>query len=699
MREAITPVPADPADSFRAALRGAGEPHVAAIPDPGTGQRVDATIVVSEDGRLYAESMSSSVDAPPALTWAQTFVQLLIGLARDPDAPMAMLPLIDADERDRILHRLNPHRRPDIRYRTMSEPFEEQAARTPDAVALLDEFGTAMSYRELNTRANRWAHLLLRRGVGPGTRVGICLRPGIHQIIAIYAVVKTGAAYVPLDAELPDVRLAFMLEDAAPTQVLTDGDCRDRIPQGPWQVTDVEFEPGYAECAGTDPVVDADPAGLLHILYTSGTTGRPKGVAYPTIGALANLQWLQGRYPFAPGDCALFKTSAGFDVSIWEIFWPLYHGARLVICRPGGHRDPEHLARLVESHSVSTIFLPPTVMSPFLEEISAARARGLRWAFCGGEPVTPRIRDTFHATLPHVTLLNCYGPTEAGSVVDMPLAPDPGALVVPLGRPATNFRLTILDDKLEPVPVGVPGEAYIGGEVGLAQAYWRAPGRTAERFVADPSGPPGSRLYRTGDLVRYRHDGVLQHLGRIDRQIKIRGLRIEPGEIESVLAAHPAVADCAVVAHGAPVRLLAFVVPADGTEAVDATAIGQHLSSILADHMRPESIVAVSRIPANVNGKIDVGALVALWQERVDREREIVPPADELEVALVEIYRRVLETDQVSVLDTLAQLGGNSMLGFRLLEQFLTRLHAQPEVAVLLTGTVRDVANSIRIIS
>ncbi|WP_433654873.1 non-ribosomal peptide synthetase [Nocardia sp. CA-128927] len=695
-REAITPVPADPSASFRVALRQAGELPFATVPATTTGQRVDVTLVVSEDGgRLYAENMTSSADAPSALTWAQTFLQLLTGLAREPDAPMATRPLIDAAERVRILHDLNPHRRPDIRYRTMSEPFEEQVERTPDAIALLDEFGTAVSYRELNTRANRLAHLLLGRGVGPGTRVGICLRPGIHQIVAIYATVKTGAGYVPLDAELPDARLAFILDDAAPTQVLTDLGCRERIPAGPWQVTDVEFEQAYADCAATNPVVDANSAGLLHILYTSGTTGRPKGVAYPTIGALANLEWLQGRYPFGPDDCALFKTSAGFDVSIWEIFWPLYHGARLVICRPGGHRDPRHLARLVESHSVSTIFLPPTVMSPFLEQISARRAGGLRWAFCGGEPVTPRIRDTFHATLPHTTLLNCYGPTEAGSVVDMPLSPDPGAVVVPLGRPASNFRLTILDENLEPVSVGVPGEAYIGGVVGLAMAYWRAPGRTAERFVADPSGPPGSRMYRTGDLVRYRDDGVLQHLGRIDRQIKIRGLRIEPGEIESVLAAHPAVADCAVVAHGTPVRLLAFVVPTGGID-VDVATIGKAVADLLAEHMRPEWIVPVPSIPANVNGKIDLSALIAVWQERIDREREIVPPADELEAALVDIYRRILEIDTVSVLDTLTQLGGNSMLAFKLLEEFVTSLHAQPDIKVLLSGTVRGVADSIR---
>jgi amino acid adenylation domain-containing protein len=676
-------------------LRGAGRNPAARGQAERTDRHVDATIVVSRDStRLFAESMVDSADAPSALCWARTFVQLLTALAGEPDAPMAAHPLIDAAERERILHELNRYERPEIRHRTMAEPFQEQVARTPDAVALLDESGTRVGYRELNLRANRLAHFLIRQGAGPGTRVGICLRRGIHQIVAIYAAVKTGAAYVPLDTELPDARMAYILDDAAPTHILTDAGCRSRIRHGAWQLVDVERE--CDDCPGTDPVIPGAPPGLLHILYTSGTTGRPKGVAYPTVGALANLAWMQGKYPFEPGDCALFKTSAGFDVSIWEIFWPLYHGACLVICRDGEHRDARHLARLVERHPVSNMFLPPTMMSPFLEQLSAERVR-LRWTLCGGEPVTPRIRDTFYATLPGTTLLNCYGPTEANSVTDLPLPAEPGA-PVPLGRPAANFRLTILDEDLEPVPVGMPGEAYIGGEIGVAWAYWRAPARTAERFVPDPHGPPGSRLYRTGDLCRYRPDGVLEHLGRIDRQIKIRGLRIEPAEIESVLTAHPSVADCAVIAHDTPARLLAFVVPAAGSvvDDLDLAAIAGFAAGLLPDHMRPEQLVPMPRIPANVNGKIDDQALIAAWRDRDVRERATAPPADELEAALVEVYRRVLETESVGVLDTFTQLGGNSMLAFRLLEECRLTLAAAPTAALLLTGTVRDVAAAIR---
>ncbi|MGC5016355.1 non-ribosomal peptide synthetase [Streptosporangium sp. DT93] len=701
-REIITPAsaaPVDPADTFRTALRRASERWVAAVPDAATGQGTDVTIVVSQDSRrLYAESMTSAADAPTAQCWARSFVQLLTCLVNDPDTPMTAHPLIDDAERDRILRGLNAYGVPEVGHATMTAPFEAQVGLTPDAVALVDEQGTTLTYRELNERANRLAHFLIGQGAGPGSRVGICMQRGVHQVVAIYAVVKTGAVYVPLEAELPDSRLAYMLEDVAPGQVLTDPVCRGRVPDGGWRTVDVESErDSWEVCPANDPAVDGEPDGLLNILYTSGTTGRPKGVAYPTSGALAHLAWMQSRYPFGPDDCAVFKTSPGFDVSIWELFWPLYHGARLVICEPGGHRDPQRLARLVEEHNVSMIFLPPTVMAPFLEKVTADRAGALRWAMCGGEPVTPRVRDTFYTTLPAAKLVNCYGPTEAGNVTDMILPVEQG-VPVPLGRPAANFRITLLDENLDLVPVGMPGEAYIGGDVGLAQAYWRAPGRTAERFVADPYGAPGSRTYRTGDLCRYRDDGVLEHLGRIDRQIKIRGLRIEPGEIESVLAAHPAVADCAVIAHGTPIRLLAFVVPAGrvGVDDLDVVALSDYVATVVADHMRPERIVPVLRIPATVNGKIDKEALVAVWQTLVDSERKIVPPADEVEAALVDIYRRVLETGPVSVLDTFAELGGHSLLAFQLLDECLEKLRVRPAVTDLLGGTVRDVAASVR---
>jgi acyl-coenzyme A synthetase/AMP-(fatty) acid ligase len=405
---------------------------------------------------------------------------------------------------------------------------------------------------------------------------------------------------------------------------------------------------------------------------------------------------MQRQYPYRPGETALFKSFAGFDIHIWEIFWPLYHGARVVICRPGGERDPRHLARVIRDHDVSMIFMVTTMLPAFLDEMSAVGAHALRWVVCGGESMSPRIPAAFHAALPASTLVNAFGPTEAGPVTDNVIEPGWVGVSVPVGRPADNFRVTVLDANLDLVPVGAPGEAYISGVVGLADGYWQQPGRTAERFVADPYGPPGSRMYRTGDLCRLREDGALEHLGRIDRQVKIRGLRVEPGEIESVLAAHPAVGDCAVIAHGQPLRLLAFVVPASDSAGLDPAAMLDYVAGLLPSQMRPERVVPVDHLPATVNGKLDHDALIKIWQELAERERTVVPPADELEARLVEIYRRVLGPTPISMLDTFVALGGHSMLTFRLRDECEVTLRAAPDLTELLHGTLRDVAATIR---
>ncbi|MEU4159986.1 amino acid adenylation domain-containing protein [Actinoplanes sp. NPDC026670] len=679
-------------DSFRTALHRPG-------PDVGAGGDPPVTIRVSGDDRyLYVESSTDAADVPTARAWAHAFPALLAGLVAAPDAPMLAHSLVDDDERDLILRRLNAYQVPKSPYRTLAEPFEQQAERSPDAVALLDEHGTAVTYRQLNEHANRLAHHLRDRGAAPGVRVAVCLERGIDQVVALYAATKTGATYVPIDADLPAERVAWMLTDAAPGHVLTDRAYRDRVADGAWQVHEVGAgDPPWSGCPATNLVVEVGPEAIVHILYTSGTTGRPKGVATTTASALANIAWMQGQYPFDADCTALFKASPGFDISIWEIFWPLYQGARLVICRPGAERDPRHLARLTETYGASQIFLVPTMLTPFLDEVTPQRAGALRWMLCGGEPMNPRIRETFYTRLPSSTLINAFGPTEAGPVTDNTVARAADSPVVPVGRPADNFRVTVLDTNLTVVPIGAPGEAYISGQVGLAQGYWRAPARTAERFVADPYGPPGSRMYRTGDLCRYRPDGALEHLGRIDRQVKIRGMRIEPGEIEAVFAAHPEVGDCAVVVHGDPVHLLAFVVPAGAarTSEMDLAAISEYAALVLPTHMRPERLVPVGSLPATVNGKIDQGRLIAVWQELTERERRVVPAADASEQALVDIYRRLLNTAPVSVLDTFGELGGHSLLVFRLLDECRAILHAVPDPTTVLTATLREVAASL----
>ncbi|MGZ2359797.1 amino acid adenylation domain-containing protein [Streptomyces sp. 372A] len=690
-------VPVDPDAAFRDLLRSEAG---AEAPEDGAGGPFHVSFVFSEDGRrLYAEGTAPTADGPTVRCWIRTYLHLLDLLVRYPDRPVAEHPLVDDAERTRILTGLNAYRDHTPRFGSMTEPFELQVARTPDAVALVDEAGTTLTYHELNERANRLARHLRADGAVPGARVGVCLQRGIPLVVAVYAAVKAGCAYVPLDTQLPDARLVHMIEESSPTHILTDPACRGRVPAGPWRVVDVIADRAdWAGRDGTDFPSGAAPDDLFNLFYTSGSTGRPKGVAYPTDGALAHLDWMQSQYPYRPGDTALFKTSPGFDVSIWEIFWPLWQGARLVVCAPDSHGDARHLARLVENHRVSTLFLVPTVMTPFLEHVDPARATALRWALCGGEPLTPRVRDRFYDTLPGATLVNVCGPTEAGTVVDMPVLPAQGTRV-PLGRPESHFRMLVLDERLRPVPIGMPGEAYVAGRTGLAQCYWRSPGRTAERFVADPYGPPGARMYRTGDLCRYDDDGVLEHLGRIDRQVKIRGLRIELGEIEAVLAEHPAVEDCAVVPGSEPDRLVAFVVPAaQSSGGLDAAAILAHSAAHLPAHMRPERIVQVPAIPATVNGKLDTAALLKHLPDGAGHRlgRVVEPPADELEAALVELYGRLLDRSPVSVLDNFTDLGGHSMLAFELLDECERAALPKPDVVALLTGTLREAADSIR---
>ncbi|HEX6497455.1 MAG TPA: amino acid adenylation domain-containing protein [Micromonosporaceae bacterium] len=659
----------------------------------------DLTVALVGDGGALSGHLGYAgdlFDEPTVARFAMIYRYLLGRLIAEPDQRVFEAPLLPPAERERILERLNPYRRPDIGYTTMAQPFEEQVRRTPDAVALTGDEGD-LTYAELNARANRLARYLRGAGVRPGTFVALCLERSFAQMVALYAVTKLGAPYVPLDPELPEARIAFMLEDAAPAVVLVDRSGRTRIGDGPWQVVSVDEDAAlWADQPSDDVPVEDGGYDLIHMLYTSGTTGRPKAVAYPVDGALADIFWLQRSYPFGPGDTAVLKTSYGFDVSIWEIFWPLYFGATVAICPPGEHRDPARLLEFVEKHRVTTMFMVPSMMQPFLDVAPPGSCGSLRWVFCGGEPVTVRIRDGFHARFTG-KLINCYGPTEAGCVTDMVLPVEPGA-PVPLGRPAANFRLYVLDENLEPTPVGVPGEVYIGGEIGIARCYHRRAVMTAERFVPDPYGVPGSRMYRTGDLCRYRDDGVLEHLGRIGRQVKVRGMRIELAEIEAVFAEHAEVSRC--VATVVPQRdgeIAVFVVPAAG-RSISVPALTSHAARLLPGHMMPTTVTEVDRIPQFVSGKIDFGSLLSrIDTAGVAGTEEVVAPADELEARLADIYCRVLNRDRVSVTESFFTLGGHSLLVLKLIETCAQELHVRPGVRdVFLASSVRQLAERVR---
>ncbi|MGA4990789.1 amino acid adenylation domain-containing protein [Nonomuraea bangladeshensis] len=469
---------------------------------------------------------------------------------------------------------------------TLAGLIDEQAAATPGRPAL--RFRDRMlTYAELDAAASALAARLRERGAGPERVVAVALPRSAELVVALVAVLKTGAAYLPVDPEQPAGRTASMLADAAPVVTLRE----------------VELEPGGRR----EPATPVDPRNPAYVIYTSGSTGRPKGVVIAHEAIVNRLRWMQAEYGLTAEDRVLQKTPAGFDVSVWEFFWPLIAGATLVVAEPGGHRDAAYLAGLIRRERVTTVHFVPSMLRAFLADPDAARCTGLRRVICSGEELPAGLAAEFHAALPGCGLHNLYGPTEAAVDVTYwacrPGEPGP----VPIGRPVWNTAVHVLDRDLRPAAAG---ELYLAG-VQLARGYLGRPGLTAGRFVPDPYGPPGSRMYRTGDLARRRPDGVVEYAGRADDQIKIRGFRVEPGEVEAVLNAHPDVRQVVVTAH--EVRpgvtlLTGHVVPVEGA-VVDPDALRAHAAARLPGPMVPAVFVPLASVPLTANGKLDRRAL------------------------------------------------------------------------------------------
>ncbi|MZE56819.1 amino acid adenylation domain-containing protein, partial [Streptomyces sp. SID5770] len=522
---------------------------------------------------------------------AHRFETLLRTFATDPGRPAARIGLLSDREAERLAA-LNatdhPLPEPDA---TLASLFAARAARTPDAPAVVYE-GTTLTYAELDRRAEALARRLRARGAGPEEFVAVAVPRSAELMVALLGVHKAGAAYLPVDLDYPADRVAFMLADSGARTVLTTAEAVGRLPGAPGLDTVlVDREEETPDAPRTDaprtdaprtdaPRTEAGPDHPAYLIYTSGSTGRPKGVAVTHRAIVNRLAWMQGEYGLTADDRVLQKTPAGFDVSVWEFFWALTEGAAVVLARPDGHRDPGYLADLIRAERITTLHFVPSMLAAFAQVLEAAPggpdwAAPLRRAFCSGEALTgPDARRwTELTTRPGrgpVPLHNLYGPTEAA--VDVTHFPYEGAdePAVPIGRPVWNTRLHVLDSFLRPVPDGVPGELYLAG-VQLARGYHGRHALTAERFVADPFGAPGSRMYRTGDLVRRRADGAVEYLGRTDRQVKIRGNRVELGEIETALAALPGVARAAVIVRDG--ALVGYAVPAPGAPAPDAGAL------------------------------------------------------------------------------------------------------------------------------
>ncbi|MGW0771988.1 amino acid adenylation domain-containing protein, partial [Streptomyces sp. NPDC002676] len=614
------------------------------------------------------------------------FERILRGVVRDPDRAVGELDVLATAERRRILKEWNATDT-EVRQAPLPVLFEDQAARTPDAAAVIHDDVT-VSYAELNARANRLARLLVERGAGPERIVALALPRSVEQVVAVYAVVKAGAAYLPVDPEYPADRIAYMLDDARPVCVLTTTDTLHLLPESlpAVVVDDPAFMTGLNAYADTD-LSDADRSSALllehpaYVIYTSGSTGRPKGVMIPHDAIVNRLAWMQARHPQHAGDRILQKTPTGFDVSVWEFFWALQVGATMVVAKPGGHRDPAYLVDVIRAQRVTTLQFVPSMLAVFLAEPTAGTCTTLHTVILGGEALSLELADKFRRTL-DAGLFNLYGPTEASiDVTRWVVRHEPGAPSVPIGAPVWNTRVYVLDERLQPVPAGVPGELYIAG-VQLARGYVGRPALTADRFVANPYDTLGRRMYRTGDLVRWRADGNIEFLGRTDFQVKIRGFRVELGEVESALAAHPAVEQAVVILHGgkgAAARLVAYAVPARGAT-VEQGELREFVGTRLPEFMVPAAVVVLDALPVTVNGKLDRKALpvpdfapaVAGRAPRTDREE-----------ILCELFAEILDVEKVGVEDSFFDLGGHSLLAVRLANRIRGVLGVELPLAAL----------------
>ncbi|HRL28618.1 MAG TPA: amino acid adenylation domain-containing protein, partial [Alcaligenes sp.] len=542
--------------------------------------------------------------------------------------------------------------------------FEQQARLHPDRIAVVFD-GRSLSYEQLNTRANQLAYDLMGRGVGLESKVGIAVDRSLEMMIGLLGILKTGAAYVPLDPDLPQERLAFMIQDSDIRLLLTQPHLQTLLPCDETATVILLQAQAVISAPILNPGVAVRPDSLAYVIYTSGSTGRPKGVGN-THDALSNqMVWMEEEFRSEGRDVVLQKTPISFDVSLLELFWPLTNGSRLHIANRGDHRDPQRLLALIREHGITTIHFVPSMLQAFMAGDVVEDCRSLKRIICIGEALAAEVQNDVLARLPWADLYNIYGPTEAAiDITSWQCQPD-AVGVVPIGRPIADSTCYVLDRALNMIPQGTAGELYLGG-LPLARAYENRPDLSAERFVADPFGAGGGRLYRTGDLVRWNAQGQLEYLGRLDHQVKVRGFRIELGEVESQLLALDGVREAVVVAHPGKMGavLLAYVSAKSGVQ-LDVAALRQRMSQTLPDYMVPSAIVVLDTLPLSSNGKIDRKALP---EPQFVGGQDYKAPQGELETALASIWAQVLGVQRVGRYDNFFELGGHSLLALSLIE-------------------------------
>ncbi|MFB2837167.1 amino acid adenylation domain-containing protein, partial [Floridanema evergladense] len=619
------------------------------------------------------------------------FVTLLEAIVANPETPISHLPMLTAAEQQQILTEWNNTQTDFPIDQSLHQLFEEQVEKTPNAIAIVLE-NQQLTYRELNDRANQLANYLRSLGVGADTPVGICVERSLEMVIGLLGILKAGGAYVPLDPEYPTDRLRFMLADSSVEVLLTQQKLLNSLPEHNSQIfcLDTDWQ-AISQFSQENLPLNVQPENLAYIIYTSGSTGQPKGAMNTHKGICNRLLWMQEAYQLTTDDVVLQKTPFSFDVSVWEFFWTLLNGSRLVVAKPGGHRDSEYLVNLISQQQVTTLHFVPSMLQVFLESPNLALCESLRRVICSGEALNVDLQTKFFARL-GCELHNLYGPTEAAIDVTYWECVEQTQLdTVPIGKPIANTQIYILDQYLQPVPVGVPGELHIGG-VGLARGYLNRAELTTEKFITNPFGDRGQvlgcreeefpqppRLYKTGDLARYLPDGNIEYLGRIDNQVKIRGFRIELGEIEAVLSQYPEVQAAVVIAredNPGDKRLVAYLTTETGaTLTIDE--LRQYLKAKLPEYMVPNAFVILETLPLTPNGKVDRRSLPTpdLQTEQKDKYQAPRTPIEEI---LAQEWAQILKLNTVGIYDNFFELGGHSLLATQLISRI--RSHLQVEL-------------------
>jgi amino acid adenylation domain-containing protein len=584
----------------------------------------------------------------------------------DPDRQVGALPFMPDAERALVVERFNSTAMPLDTRRTMVRPLLESVLAAPSAPAVLWGGGVPLDYRRFAARAGAVARRLVAAGVCPGQTVAVCAPRSPELLVAIHGILMAGAAYAPLSADDPAARLSIMLEDLGQPVLLATADCRAKVEGGAAGVLDLS-DGGEAE-----PLDLGAPEGLAYVLFTSGSTGRPKGVAIEQHSVLNRILWMQAAFPIGPGDVILQKTPVTFDVSVWELFWWSWTGAAVALPPPGAERDPQQLVELIERDGVTVLHFVPSMLAAFLAcmedgRADAGRLRRLRYVFASGEALDADLVGRFNRLLHEpfgIELHNLYGPTEATvDVTWQPCSPWHGGDVVPIGRPIANTTVYVLDGESLPTPIGVTGEIHLGGPQ-VARGYVNRPDLTREKFIPDPFRA-GGRLYRTGDLGRWRRDGTVEYLGRTDQQVKVRGQRIEPGEVEHALEAHPAVERAVVV----PVtvqgltELHGYVLERGE---VTSAALREHLRDRVTEAMIPARFLRLETLPLTSSGKLDRKSLTGTPLDRMGPVQAASLSGVETQVQA--IWKTVLPDADPGLRDGFFDSGGNSLLAIRLHE-------------------------------